>query len=270
MVAIGLAAVLGAALFMAWPWLPTRLTEFHVAWDCPQSDTSELCVVRMRALGHLWSAQGSLTRAEYWYGRSAQQGDPSAMFELGWLHEIRAIDQFKAMLEAERLGWNANIHDGPDEKTLQEIADTRAEAEQWYHKAADKGFAPAMNNLGELYQLGVGGDPDPSRAFNWYLAAARAGNPVGVWNLSVAYASNYGSDHDRAEAKHWLTWNPSSGVPGDLLWPILERTRLFELDIPADQLALIRAAAHAGSPVTPTVELVKPSADLPVFQPVVR
>jgi hypothetical protein len=270
-VAIGSVAVLAAALYMAWPWVPTRLIEFHVARDCPQSNASESCVVRMRALGHAWSAQGSLARAEYWYGRSAEQGDPSAMFALGWLNEMRAIGQFKALVEAQRLKFGAKTLDGgPDDVSLREIADTRSEAEQWYRKSADKGFAPAMNNLGELYQLGIDGHSDPGQAFNWYMAAARAGNPVGAWNLAIAYMRGYGVDRDDTKAKQWLTWSPSTGSPRDLLWPILERTKLFGSDIPADRLALIRAAARAGSPVTLTVEPMKPSAELPTFHPVIR
>ncbi len=53
----------------------------------------------------------------------------------------------------------------------------------WYRKAADQGYDRAQFNLGTLYELGRGGEQDRLAALNWYRAA---------WGLSeddVVYAA---------------------------------------------------------------------------------
>jgi hypothetical protein len=47
-----------------------------------------------------------------------------------------------------------------------------ARAAEWYRKAAEQGFARAMTNLGQLYELGRGVERDPARAIAWYRKAS--------------------------------------------------------------------------------------------------
>jgi hypothetical protein len=47
-----------------------------------------------------------------------------------------------------------------------------AAAASWYRKAADQGWAPAQINLGQLYELGLGVEKDPAQALNWYRRAS--------------------------------------------------------------------------------------------------
>jgi len=47
-----------------------------------------------------------------------------------------------------------------------------AEAMTWYRKAADKGNATAMYNVGVLYENGFGVHMDTDKAIEWYKKAA--------------------------------------------------------------------------------------------------
>jgi hypothetical protein len=51
-------------------------------------------------------------------------------------------------------------------------------AATWYEKAAAQGHARAMINLGFLHEKGLGVAPDPVAALNWYRKAAGLGQPV--------------------------------------------------------------------------------------------
>jgi hypothetical protein len=51
-----------------------------------------------------------------------------------------------------------------------------AKAREWYQKAADAGYAAAMNNLGLLYEKDRGEPRDYAKAREWYQKAADAGH----------------------------------------------------------------------------------------------
>lgn len=48
-------------------------------------------------------------------------------------------------------------------------------AATWYRKAADAGYAPAMANLGSLYEKGNGVPKDSLKAVDWYRKATDLG-----------------------------------------------------------------------------------------------
>jgi hypothetical protein len=274
LIAAGCVAVLGVAGYFALPWVMPWYLEMRLATDCSAPEPSDTCVVRMRAMGHVQSARSSLGRAEYWYRRAADRGDPSAMFHLGWLYETRALDQFRASVrvQAERMhASGTQLLDNPGDalaslREAEAIAAAVSAAEGWYRKAAEQGSGPAMNNLGELYRLGIGRDPDARQAVAWYMAAARAGSPLGTWNVAFAYMSGQGVGRDAAEAEKWLVWSPPDHDQPDLKWPTLERTTLFGSSLPAQQMTLLRAAARAGGPVRLAMESMQPNAALPSFR----
>src|SRR5713101_6723486 len=53
-----------------------------------------------------------------------------------------------------------------------------AQARAWFEKAADKGFAPAQNSLGYLYERGEGVAQDNAQARFWYQKAADQGSAL--------------------------------------------------------------------------------------------
>jgi len=63
-------------------------------------------------------------------------------------------------------------------------AKDNADAEKWYRKAAERGFAEAQNNLGLMYVLGRGVPQDDSAAVRWFRKAAEQGYAPAQSNLS--------------------------------------------------------------------------------------
>ncbi|SCY43233.1 Sel1 repeat-containing protein, partial [Legionella israelensis DSM 19235] len=57
------------------------------------------------------------------------------------------------------------------------------EAVHWYRMAAEQGNATAQNNLGFAYEYGEGVDKDEKEAVRWYRMAAEQGNAAALDNL---------------------------------------------------------------------------------------
>jgi hypothetical protein len=72
-----------------------------------------------------------------------------------------------------------------------------------YLKAAELGYAPAQNNLGIAYGLGLGVEKDEAQAAAWYRKAADQGDAVAQGNLGRMYASGRGVAQDYAQAAAW-------------------------------------------------------------------
>jgi TPR repeat protein len=61
------------------------------------------------------------------------------------------------------------------------------QAMKWYKKAADQGYAPAMHNIGYLYETAKGVTKDLKTAYQWYLKAANNGFALSQFRLGEAY-----------------------------------------------------------------------------------
>jgi len=74
------------------------------------------------------------------------------------------------------------------------------EAAKWYAKAAERGNADAQNELGHLYQFGLGVEKDNAQALQWFRKAADQGNPGGQANLGWMYQYGLGVTQDNSQA----------------------------------------------------------------------
>ena len=61
----------------------------------------------------------------------------------------------------------------------------------------------AMNNLGLMYENGVGVDQDYDEAFKLFQEGANQGNPNAMTNLGFCYESGYGVEPDIDKAVEW-------------------------------------------------------------------
>ena len=59
---------------------------------------------------------------------------------------------------------------------------------EWYSKASRAGFAPAQNNLGFLYQKGMGTEQSNGNAYGWYSISAANGSRAGLRNRDILLA----------------------------------------------------------------------------------
>lgn len=76
------------------------------------------------------------------------------------------------------------------------------EAIRLFLVGANKGYAPAQFNLGEIYQEPL--IQDHEQSLKWYRLAAAQGNDVAMLRLAVMYARGYGVAKDFDEAERWL------------------------------------------------------------------
>jgi localization factor PodJL len=114
----------------------------------------------------------------------AQQGDPSAQYELA----VRYADGRGVARDAKA-------------------------AAQWFEKAAAQGLAPAQYRLGSLYEKGVGVERDYARAKKNYQSAADAGNARAMHNLAVLLAEGGdGGKPDYPAASEWFRKAAELGV----------------------------------------------------------
>jgi TPR repeat protein len=65
---------------------------------------------------------------------------------------------------------------------------------------AEKGEAPAMVNVGTMYERGIGVPRDFTKALDWYEKAAKAGAPDGYLRLGLCYEVGMGAATDMGKA----------------------------------------------------------------------
>jgi TPR repeat protein len=119
-----------------------------------------------------------------------------------------------------------------------------AAAISWYRKAAEMGgCALAQNNLGHMYQSGMGVQVDMAEAVAWYGKAAEQGYGVAELNLaSLLYSGKAGVQQDLGRALELARKAHSRGTPG-------AAALLSQLEpSTGTAVAKLREAAKAGDP----------------------
>ncbi len=72
-----------------------------------------------------------------------------------------------------------------------------------WREAAEQGNAKAQNNLGFMYQKGLGVPPIHAEAARWYMKAAEQGESRAQVSLGLLYLNGRGVPQDYAEAARW-------------------------------------------------------------------
>jgi hypothetical protein len=77
--------------------------------------------------------------------------------------------------------------------------------------AAEGGNADAQTNVGEIFERGLGGDPNYEASLIWYRKAAEQGNARAQFNLGTMYEQGLGVPKSQMEALNWyrLAWGLS-------------------------------------------------------------
>ncbi|WP_447970521.1 tetratricopeptide repeat protein [Nitrospira sp. M1] len=253
--------ILGSVIYMM--TVPLVLEKL-IEWQCSEANPSQTCLSQMRAVGHIRSQRGDLNKAKFWYHRAADYGDSVAMFHLAWVHEEMASPSLENFIQDEKSGHYSN-------PSRIEVERHWEFARLWYEKSSKMGFAPSMNNLGQLYlHLQLGGTDSEQMAYRWHLAAAEIGNSVAIMNVALAHLAGQGVVQDQNEAKRWLTWIPSGGITPDLVEPTFRRTKFFGSVISETTRSRIRTAAKNGMSLELKISDIQPSSDLPTFKNVIR
>jgi hypothetical protein len=93
-------------------------------------------------------------------------------------------------------------------------ADYRSALAVWL-PAAEEGDADAQMLVGEIYEHGIGGEPNYVAAAEWYLRAAEQGNARAQFNLGTLHEQGLGVPVDRLQALNW--YRRASGLAEDSL-----------------------------------------------------
>lgn len=125
-----------------------------------------------------------------------------------------------------------------------------AEALKWYGKAAEFGFVPARNILGQAWVGGYGGAHDARKGLDYLQTAAQEGYVTAQYNLAkLYYNGDAGVPRDLKLAGAWFNTAAKAGYPGALF----AAGRMYDLGegVPADQKRAIvyyKEAALKGNP----------------------
>lgn len=81
-------------------------------------------------------------------------------------------------------------------------ADYKTALKVWM-PAAEAGDAEAQNSVGEIFERGLGSDPNYQVAALWYRKAAEQGHKGAQFNLGTLYETGNGVPQDKAMALNW-------------------------------------------------------------------
>lgn len=161
----------------------------------------------------------SKKRANYWFKKSAEGGDPDALVMVGdwyWYGDCgmpkdrkKAFELYK--LSAEK-GCKAGMYSLGDCYAMG--GGVQASAEQavyWFEKAAKNNSVPGLKRLAVCYEIGFGVEKSPERAAECWMAAARAGNKYAQYKLAICYRDGKGVQVDEAEYRYWMESSAAKG-----------------------------------------------------------
>ena len=124
-------------------------------------------------LGDSYLRRRDWDQAAKWYLVAAQNGDEKIQYDMG----VRIGDYISYPLGV--------LNDPRAKRYLLSAADC-------YRKAADRGYAPAQNDLGLLYEEGLKRPLDFKHSAPLYRAAALQGYAPGLANMGLAYEKAQG------------------------------------------------------------------------------
>lgn len=100
-------------------------------------------------------------------------------------------------------------------------------AAQWYQKAADQGYSRAQTNIGYLYEKGLGVEKDKIKAFNWYRRASGLEDELYLSSVSEQSANETQEKYEELLSDQERRRIEIEGLAGDLdeTRDALERSR---------------------------------------------
>lgn len=93
-------------------------------------------------------------------------------------------------------------------------ADYKTALQVWL-PTAEAGDAEAQTNVGEIFEKGLGGEPNYAAALIWYQKAADQGNARAQFNLGTLYEQGLGVPKDKLTSLNW--YRKAWGLPQDNL-----------------------------------------------------
>ena len=108
---------------------------------------------------------------------------------------------------------------------------------------AETGHGVAQRNLGVIYFLGQGIEPDHVAAVQWFQRAATQGTSESALKLAVMYANGHGVEQDLVQAYQWTRIAEDQGDPAAEEWIASLSRRMT-----AEQISEARSLADVWQP----------------------
>ena len=90
-------------------------------------------------------------------------------------------------------------------------------AMSWYRKAAEQDLAQAQHNVGLLYYNGYGLQANPREAVRWFRQSADQGLDASEYMMGLAYYQGEGLELDYREARKWFITGARKGYADSML-----------------------------------------------------
>jgi uncharacterized protein len=154
-------------------------------------------------------ARKDVVEAAKWYRKAALAGNIEAQFLLSKLIAkspkglpVKAEDGVRLLQSAADKGYAPAQNElGLRYQKGAGVNASSVEAGKWFQKAADQKHVPAQVNLGLLLVKGDGMEQDLGKALKLFQAAADAGDSWGLNNLGSMYEMGWGVQKDLQKAK---------------------------------------------------------------------
>ena len=152
-----------------------------------------------------------IDRGHHWFWQAAKQGDKLAEYHWAsyWCDQpvyvienltsklLKKIHKANNLAATYMLGVYA-------ESGFDGINQSYTKAVKYYKHAADLGFPPALNNLADKYENGLGVKKDLNRAYELYMQAAQFNIAAAQWSLALMYQNGTGVAKNEEQSIQWL------------------------------------------------------------------
>ena len=197
------------------------------------------------------------TKAMTWYRLAAEQGLTEAQRAVGRMHYL-GLGVPQDVAEAEIWFRRADPQFDAEDEYVRGLGNllpsqlNYAEAARWFRRAAERGYADAQYELGDLYNLGQGVPRDYAEAGKWYHSAAEQGQADAQLALGKLIWEGRGVPQDKTQAQMWLNLavaqgNESARAYRDKVTARMTAEQLLE----AQDRAREWAAKHGGTDSKP-------------------
>jgi uncharacterized protein len=206
---------------------------------------------------------GSYAKALRLLSPLAQQGDPSAQYNLGLMFDngqglaqdyATAVTWYRKAAEQGHAAAQTNL--GAMYARGQGVPQDYLAAASWYRKAAEQGYAMAQYNIGVMYEYGQGVPQDYTVAIDWYRKAAEQGYVDAQINLGIFYSMGEGVSRDYVIAHMWFSLAAAGGDTGagaqNKMTPAQAREIVAKRMTPT-QIAEAQKLAHEWKPTSTLV-----------------
>lgn len=143
---------------------------------------------------------------------SAENGDPTSMFELGNFYAKGTLKFEHSHQKA--FEWYLKAAEYEHSNAMNKIAfcyfngfgveQDYIKTKEWYLKSAALDNSHAMANLGSMYLGGKGVEQDYETAKEWYFKAIELNNANAMNNIAYMYDEGLGFEKDHEKAKEWF------------------------------------------------------------------